>query len=273
MKYCVQFYRDFRHFNEVSEIILKYGTRTPGLVEAVQKYDVTQRVIVDLCLCDEEDFLASTEIFMKACEVHPNIAFRAMPDQFPQLRAYCEAWNRNFFYATHATTEEIIKAYIADGVSDIYLTDDLGFSFNKLHSKYNVNFRLFLNVAQVPNERSKEPNFNGFFIRPDDVHLYDYDNVIFEFFGPLDRQSVLYEIYSKGKWLGDLNDLILGLNLHIDNRTITPGFGQARQICQHKCGECSICDTTAHVAEMLKENGVGFTSRGHRSEMKVYDDN
>jgi hypothetical protein len=84
-----------------------------------------------------------------------------------------------------------------------------------------------------------------------------------EFFGPLDRQSVLYEIYNKGRWLGDLRELIVGLGFSIGSRTILPCFGEERVNCEKKCyyGKCIICDKIMTISNQLKEAGVELVTR------------
>ena len=83
---------------------------------------------------------------------------------------------------------------------------------------------------------------------------------IYEFFGPLDKQDVLYDIYSTSRWLGDLNNIILGLDESIDNLTIVPHFGQARTGCNKRCAynSCNICGMVKEVADSLKSKDIGM---------------
>jgi hypothetical protein len=104
------------------------------------------------------------------------------------------------------------------------------------------------------------PDAEKFFIRPDDVELYeDYVDTL-EFVGPGDRLSVLYEIYTSGKWLGDLKELIMGFKeeLPFPNTGVAPYFGQQRIKCKHRCmiNQCELCDEIRTVAEMMKDNGL-----------------
>ena len=69
---------------------------------------------------------------------------------------------------------------------------------------------------------------------------------------------VLYKIYTSGKWLGNLKELIIGLKEDIPNASIVPYFGQRRAICKKSCvnGKCNLCSQIIQLANSLQENGL-----------------
>lgn len=78
----------------------------------------------------------------------------------------------------------------------------------------------------------------------------------YEFYGPLDRQSVLMRIYKSRKWLGDLKILILGLDKSVMSYNIAPMWGQARLNCKHRCDRCKVCDATLDLAGAMADSGI-----------------
>ena len=149
--------------------------------------------------------------------------------------------------------------FIDCGVSDIYIANELGFYLGDIapyiHEK-NVIIRAFPNVAQSIIE--KTPVISKFFIRPDDVYLYEDLIDVFEFFGSLNRQSVLMEIYKEETWSDILDLIIIGLNLDLDNRLFNPYFGEARVNCRKRCtfGKCNICKRSFTLGETLRDQLV-----------------
>ena len=103
----------------------------------------------------------------------------------------------------------------------------------------------------------------AFFIRPEDLILYEPHIDVVEFFGPIDRQRVLHEIYTNGKWLGKLSDIIIGLHSDIDNQSIAPRFAEARIKCRKKCNQenCNLCYTVEKFAKALDNTGFRFKGR------------
>jgi hypothetical protein len=73
--------------------------------------------------------------------------------------------------------------------------------------------------------------------------MYEKYIDVMEFAGPLDRLSVVYEIYKQRQWLGNIKDLILDYNGDLENFSIAPHFGSMRTSCHKRCmyGNCNIC--------------------------------
>lgn len=170
---------------------------------------------------------------------------------------------KNYFFSLFANNIDIFYLLINNGVSDVFVTEALGFELDKLSKvakEKNIQIRVFPNMAQAIDEDI--PDLKKFFIRPED--LQDYENFIdvCEFFYEDARCLNYFHIYKeKQEWFGDLSEIISGLNIKLDSRYILPKFGELRSRCGKKCfkGEpCHICDLIAESAQTLEEAGIGI---------------
>ena len=116
------------------------------------------------------------------------------------------------------------------------------------HEK-NIKVRAYANVAQSSSLLDNMNTITSFFIRPEDIKYYENHLDVVEFFGPVEKQDVLYEIYTKGKWLGNLKDLIIGLQDSINNNVIIGCFGVVRMRCNKHCNysQCNICTSFLNI--------------------------
>lgn len=260
MKYCINYHKDFRYFDKIDEIIIKYQNQTQKqLIDFLKTMGTEVRIIVKV----ENNSLnidKAAEIFANAKVIHPNFSVMLSgPDS-----VFCEKLkekNIPFFFFNLADKWDVLMSYLTFGVSDVYIANELGFDLkdvSKVCKEYNTQIRVFPNVAQLSSQISTLNKLTSFFIRPDDIQYYNEYVDVCEFFGPLDRQSVLYEIYTKEKWLGNLSDLIIGLNVDIENTTLVPTFGTERLSCRKDCykGKCIICEKCLSLANTLKENNI-----------------
>jgi hypothetical protein len=97
---------------------------------------------------------------------------------------------------------------------------------------------------------------SSFFIRPEDLKYYENYIDIIEFFGPLDRQDVLFKIYTDRKWLGDLGVLIIGLEESLKNTVFLECFGAVRSGCEKRCSyskSCNICNRFLSIDKTIEE--------------------
>ena len=262
MKYCANYHKDFRYLDKVDEIIIRYKDQTQKqLIDFLNTVRAEVRVIAKL----EDNSLnidKVAEIFANVKVIHPNFAVMLSgPDAAFSDRL--REKNIPFFYFSLVDKWDVLMSYLTVGVSDVYIVNELGFDLkdvSKVCKEYNTQIRVFPNVAQLSSRVGNLNKLKSFFIRPDDIEYYEPYVDVCDFFGPLDRQSVLYEIYTKEKWLGNLSDLIIGLNVDIENTTLVPSFGIERLSCRKDCykGKCIICDKCLAVANNLKEANIAI---------------
>ena len=257
MKYAISFHRGFRHFDKIDEIIFKYTDKNTNLLDAFEGRENWQRFIIDVTerTIIEEDLVMFNLLRKKyKFAIKPSIVQR-------ELAADLYEENIPFFFEEFADTWDKLASMVGLGVSDVYIVADLGFDLKDVSAfcKQNkVKVRVFPNIAQVSSKVDNLDSFHHFFIRPEDVEIYSEYIDVLEFFGDLDRQSVLYEIYTKGKWVGKLNELILNFKSPIDNQTIPPIFAEKRLDCGKKClkGKCKICTRIKNISSVLQENNL-----------------
>lgn len=262
MKYAIRFYNGCRVLNRASEIILRYDEIHHKLVSYVDEYTQGQRIVLDITGYDSETILEDNlNIWKQTKEKHRKLAVKLNESQIYLMEDLHKA-EIDYFLDTKVDTLDKLYALSILGVSDVYICNELGFNLKDI-SKYcrnrNINIRVYPNIAQSSCEQFEIDNFKKFFIRPEDVYLYENYIDIFEFYTDrLDKQSVLYDIYKDEKWLGDLSQLILGLQENIVNTAILPDFAEARIGCRKRCvlEQCGICDRIKdflQIADKIKE--------------------
>ena len=261
MKYAIKYYQECRALPNADEIIIKYYERSIKLLDFIQTLSENQRLIIDITqLKNKEENL---EIFKPISEKYSNFTIMTS-----LLEEDYKIWfdNKiNFFFKEGAETFEQVQGMIRAGVSDIYIINELGFKIADIAPichRNNIKIRVFPNIAQAGTNFPIE-NLKKFFIRPEDVELYEPYIDIFEFYGPLNRQPILREIYEDRHWPDDLSILILGFDSSLDSRTIAPQFGEYRLNCGKKCilDKCNLCTKIATFAYTLTKGGLEITQK------------
>lgn len=255
MKYGMMYFNISRHLNDFDEIILKYDHKTMNIVPHVQdKYRQEQRVILNVQQLPDEDFEESFIYMRAAAQTHPEIALMGTLAQLPRLKES----GLKFFFGEIVDSWDKLNGFIQLGVSDIYVGNEFAFNMEDISAvckQANVNIRVFANVAQSSCP-VVENTMTQFFIRPEDLAMYGDLVDVIEFYGPIDRQDVLYEIYTKGKWVGNLGELIIRVKEDINNTLITPIFGTLRRSCGKRCAyskSCNICPRFVSIQRTLEE--------------------
>lgn len=272
MKFAVKFYKDCRILPQVDEIIIQYNEKNPNLIKFVQEYKEDQRIVINITeLSNIEDNL---NIFEAAFKAHPHFAI--LLSQKQNIADIAEM-NIPFFFLEGASCLDDMAAMVNAGVSDLYVINELAFNIVEVSEychKKNVSVRVYPNVAQSLSRLNNINSLTKFFVRPDAVQVYSPYVDVMEFFGPLDKQPVLYEIYRDERWQGNLDDIIIGLNKHIDNKTIVPYFDIIRLKCGKVCSfeKCSICSAVEKFGNTLQTKEIGIRKRkanlnGNRSQI------
>lgn len=144
-------------------------------------------------------------------------------------------------------------------VSDIYIDGPLGFqcdTLEKAHDGVKIRVSPTVSANAALNTGS---NATSFFIRPEDLYLYDevIDMIDFKIDNDQEKEKALYEIYRRGTFNFDLNDLIEHLNISTPNSFIRREFGQNRLNCGMRCrspaSHCHFCQTTLTLANTTSD--------------------
>ena len=256
MNYCCNFQKHRILENKVEEITIKYNKDNTHIIDFLNEHP-NQKINVYINSENENLFIRNKEI-EKAKEYHFTIKADENCSQlfFDALKTS----QVDFFSTLYARDWEDIHYLINLGVSEIYITEALGFDLERV-SKYlhqqRIKIRVFPNVAQVKRDNVIS-TIKAFFIRPEDLPLYQQYIDTIEIWG--DKADIYYDIYAiDKKWFGDLSEIISGLEPGLDSRFILPHFGERRLKCNRKClsGEsCSICESILKCSQTLQEAGL-----------------
>ena len=296
MKYALKYFSTSKKLAEVDEIIIKYDETTPLdhlTWFATEKCKPEQRLVINFDITDvlvdysdkngdstflekAEEYLAEEVEKIKVVkEQHPNIAIKLETTFGKVVYDFVKMLKDNeipFFLRYYPRTIAEIKALVDYGVSDIYITEYLAFYMTEIADKVvpeEVNIRVYPNVSQIPSLCSlteSEEDIKSFFIRPEDLDVYeDYVDII-EFYGSIDKQDVLMDIYKDGYWMGNLNELILNFKEDINCMNLMPDFGFYRLACGHRCdlGRCNYCDISKSLAGELRNKDIYIKKTGKK---------
>ena len=169
----------------------------------------------------------------------------------------------------NADTADKFNALCEMGVTDVYVTGQLAFQMNtvrKLSEKFShVKIRVIPNMAQVSGfgigHMQEGGNITAFWIRPEDLYLYEGCVDVVEFIGRDEKQSVFYEIYFLDKrWNGNLGVIIAGLG-DVNNLGIPSDFTIRRLDCGKSClvDRCHSCYKYKSLADLIKEHKLEVT--------------
>lgn len=223
-----------------------------------------QRVIIKVM--SEEDLLQKDllKVFISLKKEYGLNNFAILLPRECEKEEYINTFVENsidFFFLHMANNWVTLHYLIGLKVSDIYITEALGFEIDKASKichDNNVTVRIFPNVAQ-----KELPPYDilSFFIRPEDIDFYDqYVDVCEFFYKDITQQPVYYKIYAKDKqWFGELQEIIIGLEQSIDSRHIVKQFAEVRSHCGMRCLKgtpCQLCYHALDLAQTLKKAGL-----------------
>ena len=248
--------------DNVGEISFKYHDRTMEEVLEILNDNKDRRVILDVY----KDCMKVTDMedFKMIYEVYKNIVFRiheALMGEFKEAGLP--------FFINHAemcaeTFDELIS-YCSLGITDVYITGELGFSLDrvkKIADKNEVKIRAFPNITQYSgtvysNKEVLDP-LTSFWIRPGDLYLYeDYIDTI-EFMCDKELQQTYYEMYFTNiGYIGNLSIAIEGM-VDLGNTLLPKEFTEFRLNCRKRCrfDECHKCHKFEALAKLIGENGL-----------------
>ncbi len=253
--------------SEADEIIVPFSIEDLTFIKNLTRQDkvINNCVIIDIQSLEED---LDLELFKGLKKDYPHINFKMRFLHYDERHKdlYQELKDNEipFFFSTRVESWDIFNGLLDVGVSDIYIVGELGFELDKIgpraHEK-QISIRCFANVCQSSWYHGSL--LKSFFIRPEDVHIYEPYVDVLEFFGGGNQQEVMYRTYAKEKkWAGRLDEIIIGLDSDIDSRFILPFFGKMRVKCGKRClkggSRCNVCGSLEKTAGTLKEEGILF---------------
>lgn len=265
MNYCIKYTNKFRYFdNNNVEIEIMYTSNSRLLDFCKNVLKESQKLIVNII--DKEISEDEINVFEAAVAIHPNILFKTNDVEC----IYRNSYKLNFLYTEPISCWYEVRELSKIGVSEILIKDYLCFDLEKLKTycnKRNIKIRCVANYIEE-DRFNTIPSYEKFFIRPEDVSVYeDYiDTIEFyknDYYELLEKQNVLYKIYNSSKWEGKLSDIIDGYTEDVSNVTIAPSFVKFRIDCGRRCdlGLCESCERHMALAKALEKSGIKITTK------------
>ncbi len=162
---------------------------------------------------------------------------------------------RNAFLDFPVTDWETFNQLRDLGVSDIWIDGALCFQLDRLaRAKKDVHLRVSPQISL----NNITPNPTSFFIRPEDLSMYDevIDTVDFHV-EDLELSKTLYNIYKRGLYISDLSILVKTLGFEVLNPTIPSEFTKNRLNCGQSCQipgrSCHLCENYLRTASLMSK--------------------
>lgn len=273
--YSMQYIRgevnNYTHKDQVKDVEIVWHEDSTGveLLDFIDKYRENQTILIDVRYVDlTMDMITA---FKVAAEKHSIRILCEIGDEFlDQLK---DAGLDFEFSSILSDWEDLVNA-VAYKPAAIRVGGALAFEmvdvWDYCHGN-RVAIKVYVNVAQGYGENNDPMKF--FWISPIGIPYYEQFVDVFMFYGNnLEKQKTLYDIYTSGRWAGDLCSLILGLEL--DNPLYEDSlpaelFYLKRLECGKKClhtTRCSTCDRCASLANALAAADLVFNREENDSE-------
>lgn len=143
------------------------------------------------------------------------------------------------------------------GASDIYIDGSIAFSIDKIASvKKSAKIRIFP-TESLNSPFSKGYKTSSFFVRPEDLSMYEEVVDIIEFKGNKEKEDILFKVYKRGSFIADIDQLIPNLPKEISNLAIGEEFAQERLNCGQRCkmpgNFCRYCSNYLNYAHIISK--------------------
>lgn len=260
MKYCITYKKSSKAAIEQAEELLIQYNEKKDFLECLLQYP-QKRIIIAFDNINLNEEILKTIIKIKKENKDIQMALRVQKDIEQELIDEMRKNKIDFFLNYYAYNLDIFWGLIKMGVSDIYITEDLGFNLiaiKPLAEKENIVIRAFPNIAQSAWKNTED--YKKFFIRPDDVDFYSQYIDVLEIITT--NENVILNIYKELKtWNGELKEIIIGIESPIDNRNIIPTFSTYRVGCEKKCNKnkCEICKHIFDLSQTLSSKDFILT--------------
>jgi len=184
MKYCINYSNKSHILDKVDEIIIRYDEKK--LLELFTQFipaHQEQRIIVRLLGDNIEEINTKLKKVISIHDEHKDLKFDILLNFYDN--AFMEQLNNtdiNYFFGNWVQDWESFIGLVNKKVSDIYITGSLGFELDKVAAiahKNNVKIRVFPNYAT--SNWNEIDSIYKFFIRPEDIGLYEQYVDICEF--------------------------------------------------------------------------------------------
>lgn len=257
MKSCIEWRKSFPYLDQIDQYNIDFRNKPEELINFLNQYATEKRVNMVLTKPSQNDI----QLIIELHKLNKyNIVVCLEPDMY-----FIDMLKENkvpFYLPLHINSWDLLQYVIDLGVSDVFITDQLGFDLkrvSKITKEKGIQIRCYANITQVGQPYENNDGLKGFYIRPDDVDIYSEFVDVIEFYKSVDIQKTLYEVYFIAKeWDGPLREIIKGLKNQVnDYYILTNEFGKRRVHCRKKCikGEkCQLCEREVELANAIENN-------------------
>lgn len=280
MNFSIPYTRKFSYFNQPNiEIDINYKPKVKQLEDFIIKYNQKR---INLIFNSWEDFdqERDPDLILAFRQKYPtcNLVMR-LPSYSSQIQTLLIQKGLPHYYYIFANKWDIFNGLLETSATDIYVTEDLCFSMDIIKQKAqekNKRLRTFCNVCQT--SWFETNSLRTFFIRPEDVNLYNKYIDVIEFFDAVDNKdslNILYDSYDRGlRWAGPLKEIIIGFKGDTDSYYLIPYFGEKRLNCNKRCNvaNCNFCIEVASLANTLKQNQIGILYKNKKFQYNKEDE-
>lgn len=256
--FCLKYYpfKTKEYFKDVDEIRITYRPTDQSLKDFLEIYKDKSIVIDIIDSFDDVD----EKLFQGLFEKYSNIKL-IIDYHNKEILEKVQANNFPFFFVNAVTTIDQLMGLLKYNPTDMYICEELGFFLDKvskiLHDN-NIKVRVYPNICQ--SSFSETPSLQTFFIRPEDIPIYNLFVDVFELIDDEERQEVIFKVYKEEKWFGPINEIIPSFNNDLDSKYLLDSFGIIRAKCGKRCmykpGSCNICTHLTGISEILKKNNI-----------------
>lgn len=259
MKSCIEWRKDFKYLDKVDEYNINYKNKTKQLLYFLDHYGLGEKRVN---IVIEKPTIEDIELIVAVKHRNENYNIAVCTD----IDMYCinqlKENNIPFYLNTHINSFDALQFAINLGVSDVFITEELGFDLKRVHeitSKAGIKIRCYANISQIQYPYEGNDGLKGFYIRPEDIEVYEEYVDIIEFYKSVDIQNTLYDVYFISKhWDGQLREIIKGLRNTVNNYYIlTDEFAKRRVHCRKKCiksERCQLCERIVELADTLEKS-------------------
>lgn len=260
--YCaIKDFKDYDFLGDLSTIkenIVDYTTDMEKLLE-ISKGDIN--IVVRLPYSDELE-VNDIEMLRMLSDARENIRFMVQDKLIEGLPCF-------FKYGfMSADSLDRMDTLCRMGVTDVYVTGELGFKMELARTKadeYGVKIRVVPNIVQLSGIGftlvPEQEHINSFWIRPEDLPLYEKYIDVIEFIGDTEKQHIFHKIYFIDKrWKVNLAIIIAGLE-EVYGMNISNEFAKARLNCGKKCvsNQCHTCFKIKALSQLATEKGLDMS--------------
>lgn len=267
--YCAP---DMKYIDEAPQIKIDYRPQDETLEEFI-KIHADQTIYIDtdkIDLFSDGSYLRTLQSLKKYNNWVLQIPIALIKENQIKFDAIKDCCNR-YMFTDLIGNWEVLQYVLTLNPCEVYVTNMLAwdlFKVTQLCSIKGVGVRAYANIAQCAWDNA--PDLTKFFIRPEDLNVYEPYLSGIEFAGDgKNIQEVMYEVYTDGYWYGDLGEIILNFNSHVDSRCLPAEFGEWRFSCGKRCikgAGCGLCERAVEFSDTLQKINLQVIPPSKRKE-------